>query len=105
MNPFCDCLLLFWGCYCCGHMGLFGYDIINEQYDVTNKCKDLCEKMKRKKGYERVELKIEEKEAYEPEMMLPEIGRDKMLYKSYKPMETLYEINGEDYFMLDVNAQ
>ena len=96
MNPFCDCLLVFWGCYCCGHIGLFGYDIINEQYDVTNKCKDLCEKMKRKKGYERVELKIEEKEEYEPEMMLPEIGRDKMLYKSYKPMETLYEINGED---------
>ena len=90
MNPFCDCLLLLWGCYCCGHMGLFGYDIINEQYDVTNKCKDLCEKMKKKKGYERVELEIEE---YEPEMILPETGKDKMLYKSYKPMETLYEID------------
>ena len=71
-------------------MGLFGYDIINQQYDVTNKCKDLCEKMKKKKGYERVELEIEE---MEPEMMLPETGKDKMLYKSYKPMNTLYEIN------------
>ena len=96
MNPFCDCVLLFWGCYCCGHMGLFGYDIINEQYDVTNKCKDLCEKMKKRRGYDRVKLEIEEIEEYEPEIMLPETGKDKMLYKSYKPMETLYEINEED---------
>lgn len=96
MNPFCcDCLLIFWACYCCGHMGLFGYDIINEQCDVTNKCKDLCEKMKKRRGYDRVELEIEEKEEYEPEMMLPETGRDKMLYKSYKPMETLYEMSEE----------
>ena len=76
-------------------MGLFGYDIINEQCDVTNKCKDLCEKMKKRRGYDRVELEIEEKEEYEPEMMLPETGRDKMLYKSYKPMETLYEMSEE----------
>ena len=97
MNPFCcDCLLIFWACYCCGHMGLFGYDIINEQCDVTNKCKDLCEKMKKRRGYDRVELEIEEIEEYEPEMMLPETGKDKMLYKSYKPMNTLYEINEED---------
>ena len=50
-------------------------------------------KNEKKDGYERVELEIEE---YEPEMMLPETGKDKMLYKSYKPMETLYEINEED---------
>ena len=92
MNPCASICGLFWTCYCCGHIGLFSYDIIDEQYDVTNKCKDLCEKMKKKKGYERVELEIEE---YEPEMMLPETGKDKMLYKSYKPMETLYEINEE----------
>ena len=48
--------------------------------------------MKKKKGYERVELVIEE---YEPEMMLPETGKDKMLYKSYKPMNTLYEMSEE----------
>ena len=60
---------------------------------MTNKCKDLCDKMKKKKGYERVELVIEE---YEPEMMLPETGKDKMLYKSYKPMNTLYEMSEED---------
>ena len=97
MNPFCDCILLFWGCYCCGHMGFFGYDIINEQYDVTNKCNKICndirEKMKKNKGYERVELEIEE---YEPEMVLPETGKDKMPYKSYKPMDTLYEIDEGD---------
>tara|TARA_B100000900_G_C20028340_1_gene492832 strand:+ start:319 stop:489 length:171 start_codon:yes stop_codon:yes gene_type:complete len=53
-------------------------------------------KIERRRGYDRVELEIEEKEEYEPEMMLPETGRDKMLYKSYKPMETLYEISEED---------
>ena len=92
MNPCASICGLFWTCYCCGHIGLFSYDIIDEQYDVTNKCKDLCEKMKKRRGYDRVELVIEE---YEPEMMLPETGKDKMLYKSYKPMETLYEINEE----------
>ena len=41
-----------------------------------------------------MELEIEEiEEEYEPEMMLPETGKDKMLYKSYKPMETLYEMS------------
>ena len=40
-----------------------------------------------------VELEIEE---YEPEMVLPETGKDKMLYKSYKPMETLYEMSEGD---------
>jgi len=94
MNPCASICITFWSCYCCGHIGLFGYDIINEQCDVTNKCKDLCEKMKKRRGYDRVELEIEEiEEEYEPEMMLPETGKDKMLYKSYKPMETLYEIN------------
>ncbi len=101
MNPFCcDCLLVFWACYCCGHIGLFSYVLIDEQCDVTNKCKDACnnmrKKIERRRGYDRVELEIEEKEEYEPEMMLPETGRDKMLYKSYKPMETLYEISEED---------
>ena len=95
MNPCASICGLFWTCYCCGHIGLFSYDIIDEQYDVTNKCKDLCEKMKKRRGYDRVELEIEEIEEYEPEMMLPETGKDKMLYKSYKPMETLYEINEE----------
>jgi hypothetical protein len=93
MNPCASICGLFWSCYCCGHIGLFSYDIIDEQYDVTNKCKDLCDKMKKKKGYERVELVIE---GYEPEMMLPETGKDKMLYKSYKPMNTLYEMSEED---------
>ena len=94
MNPCASICISFWGLYCCGHIGLFSYVLIDEQFDVTNKCKDLCEKMKKKKGYERVELEIEEiEEEYQPEMMLPETGKDKMLYKSYKPMNTLYEIN------------
>ena len=93
MNPCASICISFWTLYCCAHIGLFSYDIINEQYDVTNKCKDLCEKMKKRRGYDRVELEIEEIEEYEPEMMLPETGKDKMLYKSYKPMNTLYEID------------
>ena len=96
MNPCASICITFWSCYCCGHIGLFSYDIINEQYDVTNKCKDLCEKMKKRRGYDRVELEIEEIEEYEPEMMLPETGKDKMLYKSYKPMNTLYEMSEGD---------
>lgn len=94
MNPYEVLCGSFWGFYCCCHIVIFGYDIINEQYNVTNKCKDfkqfIREKTKKRKGYERVELEIDE---YEPEMMLPETGKDKMLYKSYKPMDTLYEIN------------
>lgn len=94
MNPFCcNCLLAFWGCYCCAHIGLFSYILIDEQCDVTNKCKEacnnMCNKMKKRRGYDRVELEIEE---MEPEMIPPEIGEDKILYKSYKPMRTLYEI-------------
>lgn len=97
MNPCASICITFWSCYCCGHIGLFSYDIINEQCDVTNKCKDLCEKMKKRRGYDRVKLEIEEiEEEYEPEMMLPETGKDKMLYKSYKPMETLYEMSEGD---------
>ena len=96
MNPCASICISFWSCYCWGHIGLFSYDIINEQCDVTNKCKDLYEKMKKRRGYDRVELEIEEIEEYEPEMMLLETGKDKMLYKSYKPMETLYEINEEE---------
>lgn len=90
MNPCASICISFWSVYCCGHIGLFSYDVINEQCDVTNKCKDLFEKMKKRRGYDRVELEIEE---YEPEMMLPETGKDKILYKSYKPMNTLYEID------------
>ena len=99
MNPcevFCG---TFWGFYCCCHIVIFGWDILDEQYDtgkhvkmcsdkIVYKCDELYKKIKRKKGYDRVELVIEE-----PEDLLPEIGKDKMLYKSYKPMKTLYEIN------------
>ena len=50
MNPCASICISFWTLYCCAHIGLFSYDIINEQYDVTNKCKDLCEKMKKRRG-------------------------------------------------------
>ena len=93
MNPCASICISFWSCYCCVHIVVFSWDILDEQYDVTNKCKDIREKMKKKKGYERVELEIEE---YEPEMILPETGEDKEIYKSYKPMNTLYEIDDED---------
>ena len=42
----------------------------------------------RKRGYDRVELVIEE-----PEELLPETGLDKEFHIKYdKPMETLYDI-------------
>ena len=94
----------FWGCYCCIHIVLFSWDILDEKCNtrkqvkmcsdnIVYKCDELCKKIKRKKGYDRVEFTIEEQE---PEHILPETGGDKELYKTYKPMDTLYEINEED---------
>ena len=94
----------FWGCYCCFHIVLFSWDILDEGCDagkhvnmcsdnIVYKCDELCKKIKRKKGYDRVELSIEEQE---PEHILPETGGEKELYRTYKPMDTLYEINEGD---------
>ena len=93
-----------WGCYCCCHITLFSWDIMDEQCNagehvkrcsdnVVYKCNDLYKKIRKKGGYERVELVIEEEE---PEEFLPETGGDKVLYRTYKPMDTLYELSNND---------
>jgi len=94
----------FWGCYCCFHLVIFGWDILDEECDAGNrvkqcvdtatyKCGELCKKIKRKKGYDRIELSIEEQE---PEHILPCTGGGKELYRIYKPMDTLYEPSNEE---------
>jgi len=99
MNPCASICGSFWACYCCFHIVVFSWDILDEQCNagsqvkqckdnIVVKCDELYKKVKRKRGYDRVELVIEEAEE-----ILPETGKDKMLYKSYKPMNTLYEIN------------
>jgi len=99
MNPCAYLCSSFWGLYCCCHCSLFAWDIIDENFnagehinncynDVVYKCGDYYKKIKRKKGYDRVELVVEEKE--------PEIGSDKEFHIKFdKPMRTLYEISYE----------
>ena len=73
----------------------YGLDTIDhEEYeDKYVKFIEMQEKIKQKRGYDRVELVIEEED---PEELLPETGGDKELYRTYKPMDTLYELSNED---------
>ena len=104
MIDICPSLCLsFWGLYCCCLCSLFTWDILDENYNtghhlnvcctnISNKYNELYKKVRRKRGYDRVELVIEE-----PEDLLPETGLDKEFHIKYdKPMETLYEMNEED---------
>jgi len=105
MNPCPIIIVTLYSGYCCCLIALFTWSILDEECNagehvenytnnVKYKCKKLYKKIKKKGGYERVELDI----VPEPVLnILPSTGEEKNdIFRHnglYKPMNTLYEIS------------